>query len=310
MGKVFRGFLPTSHTKNLKKTHNSLILLDLIMKPKSRLYTLVKNWSKKPSSVVKEAGNTKLYSSATQNLNEQVTNWARTQDLFFELALEAQTQLTEFVILNSLIDCQEEDVLRLFNDGIRASCYWHSYSKPTAIMIPMKYEWLINQDILKGLQNALLNCHLPIGLINVGLMNRPTADDKIKLQDSIIKLQRLGVLLHLMNFDGTTIDCELLNDHDFRYVYLAGALLRQAIPGSQCEEKLLTLMKIAKSYDCKVVAGPIKLIYEKLAAEKWGVDSYFGQHIMPAMTIHQVVKLGKSAKQQTAMRSHLNKKPS
>jgi EAL domain-containing protein (putative c-di-GMP-specific phosphodiesterase class I) len=280
------------------------------MKPKSRLYTLVKNWSKKPSSVVKEAGNTKLYSSATQNLNEQVTNWARTQDLFFELALEAQTQLTEFVILNSLIDCQEEDVLRLFNDGIRASCYWHSYSKPTAIMIPMKYEWLINQDILKGLQNALLNCHLPIGLINVGLMNRPTADDKIKLQDSMIKLQRLGVLLHLMNFDGTTIDCELLNDHDFRYVYLAGALLRQAIPGSQCEEKLLTLMKIAKSYDCKVVAGPIKLIYEKLAAEKWGVDSYFGQHIMPAMTIHQVVKLGKSAKQQTAMRSHLNKKPS
>lgn len=280
------------------------------MKPKSRLYTLVKNWSKKPSSVVKEAGNTKLYSSATQNLNEQVTNWARTQDLFFELALEAQTQLTEFVILNSLIDCQEEDVLRLFNDGIRASCYWHSYSKPTAIMIPMKYEWLINQDILRGLQNALLNCHLPIGLINVGLMNRPTADDKIKLQDSIIKLQRLGVLLHLMNFDGTTIDCELLNDHDFRYVYLAGALLRQAIPGSQCEEKLLTLMKIAKSYDCKVVAGPIKLIYEKLAAEKWGVDSYFGQHIMPAMTIHQVVKLGKSAKQQTAMRSHLNKKPS
>ena len=280
------------------------------MKPKSRLYTLVKNWSKKPSSVVKEAGNTKLYSSATQNLNEQVTNWARTQDLFFELALEAQTQLTEFVILNSLIDCQEEDVLRLFNDGIRASCYWHSYSKPNAIMIPMKYEWLINQDILRGLQNALLNCHLPIGLINVGLMNRPTADDKIKLQDSIIKLQRLGVLLHLMNFDGTTIDCELLNDHDFRYVYLAGALLRQAIPGSQCEEKLLTLMKIAKSYDCKVVAGPIKLIYEKLAAEKWGVDSYFGQHIMPAMTIHQVVKLGKSAKQQTAMRSHLNKKPS
>jgi len=69
-------------------------------------------------------------------------------------------------------------------------------------------------------------------------------------------------------------------------------------------------MKIAKSYDCRVVAGPIKLIYEKLAAEKWGVDCYFGQHIMPAMTIHQVVKLGKSAQQQTAIRSHFNKKSS
>ena len=280
------------------------------MKPKSRLYTLVKNWSKRPPSVVKEAGNTKLYSSATQNINEPATNWAKAQELFFELALETHTQLTQFVILNSLIDCKDEDVLRLFNDGIRATCYWHSYSKPTAIMIPFKHEWLINQDILKGLQNALLNCHLPIGLIHVGLMNRPTANDKIKLQDSIIKLQRLGVLLHLMNFDGTPIDCELLNDHDFKYVYLSGSLLRQAIPGSQCEEKLLTLMKIAKSYDCRVVAGPIKLIYEKLAAEKWGVDCYFGQHIMPAMTIHQVVKLGKSVQQQTALRSHLNKKSS
>jgi hypothetical protein len=66
-------------------------------------------------------------------------------------------------------------------------------------------------------------------------------------------------------------------------------------------------MKIATSYGCKVATGPIKLIYEKLVAEKWGVDSYFGQHIMPAMTVHQVVKLGKRAKQQTAIRSHLNK---
>ena len=280
------------------------------MKPKSRLYTLVKNWSKKPPTVIKEAGNAKLYGSATQNLNQQIEKWGQAQDLFFELVLETQTQLTQFVMLNSLIDCQEEDVLRLFNDGIRASCYWHSYSKPTAIMIPVKCDWLTNQNILKGFQNALLNCHLPIGLINLGLINRPTTADKITLQDSIIKLQRLGVLLHLMNFDGTQIDCELLNDHDFKYVYLSGALLRQAIPGSQCEEKLLTLMRIAKKYDCKVTVGPIKLIYEKLAAEKWGVDSYFGQHIMPAMTIHQVMKLGKSAKQQTAMRSHLNKKSS
>ena len=280
------------------------------MKPKSRLYTLVKNWSKKPPTVIKEAANSKLYGSATQNINQQIENWGQAQDLFFELALETKTQLTQFVILNSLIDCPEEDVLRLFNDGIRASCYWHSYSKPTAIMIPVKCEWLINQNILKGLQNALLNCHLPIGFINVGLINRPTTDNKITFQDSIIKLQRLGVLLHLMNFDGTQMDCELLNDHDFKYVYLSGALLRQAIPGSQCEEKLSALMKIAKKYDCKVTVGPIKLIYEKLAAEKWEVDSYFGQHIMPAMTIHQVVKLGKSTKQQTAMRSHLNKKPS
>ncbi len=278
------------------------------MKPKSRLYTLVKNWSKKPPSIVKEAGNTNLYRSATQNPKEKLDNWGKAQDLFFELALNSQTQYTQFVILNSLIDCAQEDVLRLFNDGIRASCYWHSYSKPTAIMLPIRYEWLIDQDILKGLQNALLNCHLPIGLINVGLMNRPTTNKKIKLQDSIIKLQRLGVLLHLMNFEGHQIDCELLNDHDFKYVYVNASLLRQAIPGSQCEEKLLALIKIAKNYGCLVTAGPIKLIYEKLAAEKFGIDCYFGQHIMPAMTIHQVVKLGKSAKQQTAIRSYLNKK--
>ena len=56
------------------------------MKPKSRLYTLVKNWSKKPPSIVKEAGNTNLYRSATQNPKEELDNWGKAQDLFFEIA--------------------------------------------------------------------------------------------------------------------------------------------------------------------------------------------------------------------------------
>lgn len=278
------------------------------MKPKSRLYTLVKNWSKRPPSIVKEAGNTNIYCSAAQTGQEQLAKWGKAQDLFFELVLHPQNQYTQYVILNALINCHQEDVLRLFNDGIRASCYWHSYSKPTAIMIPIKCEWLIDTNILKGLQNALLNCHLPIGLIYIGLINRPSVEDKIQLQDSIIKLQRLGVMLHLMNFEGTQIECELLSEHDFKYVHIPATLLRQAIAGSQCEEKLASLIKIAKNYDCKVTTGPIKLIYEKLSAEKWGLDGYFGQHIMPAMTIHQVLKLGKSAQHQTAMRSYISKK--
>jgi len=42
-------------------------------------------------------------------------------------------------------------------------------------------------------------------------------------------------------------------------------------------------------------------------AEKQAIDCYFGKHIMPQMTLHQVLKMGKSAKQQLAMRQLIKK---
>jgi hypothetical protein len=42
-------------------------------------------------------------------------------------------------------------------------------------------------------------------------------------------------------------------------------------------------------------------------AEKHVIDCYYGKHIMPQMTLHQVLKMGKTAKQQLAMRQLIKK---
>jgi hypothetical protein len=49
-----------------------LILLDLIMKPKSRLYSLVKNWTKKPGLAVKELHQGQLYEVMLQPESQQL----------------------------------------------------------------------------------------------------------------------------------------------------------------------------------------------------------------------------------------------
>ncbi len=277
------------------------------MKPKSRLYSLVKNWTKKPSLAVKERHQGQLYEVMMQPESRQLEAWASTQHLSFELVLSSKDLVTEFVTLTPLEHASKDTVIDLVKDGIRAANYWHSFTKPHAIMLAMKAEWLTDPSLMNDFQEVLLKCYLPVGLIYVGISDLAQSKDANHLQEALVQLQRLGILFHLLNFTGQDEECQLMLNHRFTHIHLAGDLIRQAIPGSQCEKKLIALKALIHANDARSVAGPIKLMHEKTVAEKHAIDCYYGKHIMPQMTLHQVLKLGKTAKQQLAMKQLLKK---
>ena len=277
------------------------------MKPKARLYSLVKNWTKKPGLAVKDFNQGQLYEVMMQPESRQLEAWAESQNLSFELVLSSKDLVTEFVSLTSLRDASKENVIDLIKEGIRAANYWHSFTKPHAIMLSMKAEWLIDQDLMNAFQELLLKCHLPVGLIYVGISESAELKQATELQEALIQLQRLGILFHLLNFTGQDEECELMLNHRFTHIHLAGDLIRQAIPGSQCEKKLIALKALIHTNESLSVAGPIKLMHEKSVADKHAIDCYYGKHIMPQMTLHQVLKMGKTAKQQLAMRQLIKK---
>jgi EAL domain-containing protein (putative c-di-GMP-specific phosphodiesterase class I) len=272
------------------------------MKPKSRLYSLVKNWTKKPGLAVKELHQEKLYEVMMQPESRRLEVWANSQNLSFELALSSNDLVTEFVTLTALDQASKDAVIGLIKEGVRAANYWHGFLKPYPIMLAMKAEWLIDPDLMNGFQEVLLKCHLPIGLIYVGINDLAELKQTSQLEEALVQLQRLGVLFHLLNFTGQDEECQLMLHHRFTHIHLAGDLIRQAIPGSQCEKKLIALKALIHANDARSVAGPIKLMHEKSVAEKHAIDCYYGKHIMPQMTLHQVLKMGKTAKQQLAMR--------
>ncbi len=277
------------------------------MKPKSRLYSLVKNWTKKPGVAVKEFQQGQLYEVMMQPESKQLETWAESQNLSFELALSSQDLVTEFVTLTSLEHASKDTVIGLVKEGIRAANYWHSFTKPHSIMLNMKAEWLIDSDLMNDFQEVLLKCYLPVGLIYVGISHSAELKEASRLQEALVQLQRLGILFHLLNFTGQDEECHLMLNHRFTHIHLAGDLIRQAIPGSQCEKKLIALKALIHANDARSVAGPIKLMQEKTVAEKHDIDCYYGKHIMPPMTLHQVLKMGKSAKQQLAMKQLITK---
>jgi hypothetical protein len=277
------------------------------MKPKARLYSLVKNWTKKPKLAVKELHQGQLYEVMMQPESKQLETWSKSQNLSFELVLSTRDLVTEFVSLKSLEEAPKEAVIDLIKEGIRAANYWHSFAKPHAIMLAMKAEWLIDRELMNEFQEILLKCHLPIGLIYVGISDLSGLNQATQLQGSLVQLQRLGILFHLLNFTGQDEECQLMLNHRFTHIHLASDLIRQAIPGSQCEKKLISLKALIHANEALSVAGPIKLMHEKSVAEKQAIDCYFGKHIMPQMTLHQVLKMGKSAKQQLAMRQLIKK---
>jgi len=277
------------------------------MKPKSRLYSLVKNWTKKPGLAVKEFQQGQLYEVMMQPESKQLETWAESQNLSFELALSSQDLVTEFVTLTSLEHASKDTVIGLVKEGIRAANYWHSFTKPHSIMLNMKAEWLIDSDLMNDFQEVLLKCYLPVGLIYVGISHSAELKEASRLQEALVQLQRLGILFHLLNFTGQDEECHLMLNHRFTHIHLASDLIRQAIPGSQCEKKLIALKALIHANDARSVAGPIKLMQEKTVAEKHDIDCYYGKHIMPPMTLHQVLKMGKSAKQQLAMKQLITK---
>jgi EAL domain-containing protein (putative c-di-GMP-specific phosphodiesterase class I) len=277
------------------------------MKPKSRLYSLVKNWTKKPRLAVKEFHQGQLYEVMMQPESRQLEVWAESQNLSFELVLSSQDLVTEFVTLTPLEHASKETVIDLVKDGIRAANYWHSFTKPHAILLTMKAEWLIDQNLMSAFQEVLLKCHLPVGLIYVGISHSAELKEASQLQEALVQLQRLGVLFHLLNFTGEDEECQLMLNHRFTHIHLAGDLIRQAIPGSQCEKKLIALKALIHANEARSVAGPIKLMHEKTVAETHDLDCYYGKHIMPPMTLHQVLKMGKTVKQQLAMKQLIKK---
>jgi EAL domain-containing protein (putative c-di-GMP-specific phosphodiesterase class I) len=277
------------------------------MKPKSRLYSLVKNWTKKPSLVVKDFHQGQLYEVMMQPETRQLETWAESQNLSFELALSTKDLATEFVTLTSLEQASKEGVIDLVKEGIRAANYWHSFTKPHAIMLAMKVDWLLDSDLMQAIQELLLKCHLPVGLIYIGISDLAQSKQTTQLDEALVQLQRLGILFHLLNFTGQEEECQLMLNHRFTHIHIAGDLIRQAIPGSQCEKKLIALKALIQSNDSRSVTGPIKLMHEKSVAEKHAIDCYFGKHIMPPMTLHQVLKMGRTAKQQLAIRQLIEK---
>ncbi len=277
------------------------------MKPKSRLYSLVKNWTKKPSLAVKEFHQGQLFEVMMQPETKQLETWAESQNLSFELVLNTKDLVTEFVTLTSIEEAPKEAVLDLIKEGIRAANYWHSFTKPHAIMLTMKVDCLLDSDLMHAFQELLLKCHLPVGLIHVGISDLVQTKEISELDEALVQLQRLGILFHLLNFTGQEAECQLMLNHRFTHIHIAGDLIRQAIPGSQCEKKLIALKALIQANDSRSVTGPIKLMHEKSVAEKHAIDCYFGKHIMPPMTLHQVLKMGRTAKQQLAIRQLIKK---
>lgn len=277
------------------------------MTPKSRLYSLVRNWSKKPQRSVRDISPHQTYKLSEEPENEQLLQWSKAQELSFELVLSTQDECIQAVIMQSIQESLLDDVIRVFHQGVQAAAYWHSFAKPTPIMFPLKVEWLMNHNVMAGIQNALFNCHLPIGLIQIGIVDRAAEQQTLSLQDAIIKLQRMGILLHLLNFEGAEEDCQLIHDHSFTHIHLKDSLIRQAIPGSLCEKKLIHLNQMIHSYGSQSVAGPIKLLHDKSVAKKHIMDAYYGPHIMPAMTLHQVIKLGNRRQEKIVAKSLVKK---
>ena len=172
------------------------------MSPKSRLYTLVKAWKNKPFQEVRDACGDHWLGLSDQAL-EQHDCWSQRQAISHEPIFNAGGTKLTGSLFRPLLTATDTQLLRLFMEGLDTISYWYRSGRPIPGILPIPTHALISNHYIDALSDLILNSRLPVGLVSLGIQTLPNAEKAFAFKEGLLRLRRLGILLHLMDFIGT-----------------------------------------------------------------------------------------------------------
>ena len=172
------------------------------MSPKSRLYTLVKAWKNKPFQEVRDACGQPWLGLSGEALEEH-QSWSQRQAISNEPIFNNQgTKLTSS-LFRPLLTATDTQLLRLFMEGLDTITYWYRSGRFIPGVLPLPAEHLASSNFIDALSDLILNSRLPVGLVSLGVHKLNDADHMDSCMEGLLRMRRLGVLIHLLQFSGT-----------------------------------------------------------------------------------------------------------
>ena len=256
------------------------------MSPNSRLYTLVKAWKNKPFQEVRDACGEQWLGLSRQALEEH-QSWSQRQAISHEPIFNLEGTKLTGSLFRPLLTATDTQLLRLFMEGLDATAYWYRSGRFIAGILPIPAHALASSAYVDAMSDLILNSRLPVGLVSLGLQCLPDKDVLPACKEGLLRMRRLGVLLHLMNFKGSSTELLFLQEMQLDGIHLEMELLRSAVLPTQ-------IIAAAKKLQTQVYAGNISLVKDLENAKTLGVDHCYGGLMMPAVSRHQTLHLNDS----------------
>jgi EAL domain-containing protein (putative c-di-GMP-specific phosphodiesterase class I) len=253
----------------------------MLMSPKSRLYTLVKAWKNKPFQEVRDACGQPWLGLSGEALDEH-QSWSQRQAISNEPIFNSQgTKLTSS-LFRPLLTATDTQLLRLFMEGLDTITYWYRSGRFIPGILPLPAQHLASSNLIDALSDLILNSRLPVGLVILGAHKLTEADSMDSCMEGILRMRRLGVLIHLLDFSDANSQINWIKEIEPEGIHIEmGQFRGEGIPNE--------MISLGLKFQTQIYAGNISLVKDLENVIAMGAHHCYDGLMMPPISRHQML---------------------
>ena len=251
------------------------------MSPKSRLYTLVKAWKNKPFQEVRDACGQPWLGLSGEVLEEH-QSWSQRQAISNEPIFNNQGSKLTSSLFRPLLTATDTQLLRLFMEGLDTITYWYRSGRFIPGILPLPAQHLASADFIDALSDLILNSRLPVGLISLRVHKLKDADSMHSCMEGILRMRRLGVLIHLLEFSGSSSQIRWIEEMEPEGIHIdIGQFRTNGLPNE--------MVLLGQKFHSQIYASNITLVKDLENAMAMGSNQCYGGLMMPPVSRHQML---------------------
>lgn len=251
------------------------------MSPKSRLYTLVKAWKNKPFQEVRDACGQPWLGLSGEALEEH-RSWSQRQAISNEPIFNSQGSKLTSSLFRPLLATTDTQLLRLFMEGLDTITYWYRSGRFIPGILPLPAQHLASGGFIDALSDLILNSRLPVGLISLGINKLNDADCMHSCMEGLLRMRRLGVLIHLLDFSGSSSQIRWIEEMEPEGIHIdIGQFRAEGLPNA--------MIALHQKFHTQIYAGNITLVKDLENVMAMGAHHCYGGLMMPPVSRHQML---------------------
>ena len=259
------------------------------MSPKSRLYTLVKAWKNKPFQEVRDACGAPWLGISSQALEEH-QSWSKRQAISHEPIFNCKGTKLTGSLFRPLLTASDVQLLRLFMEGLDTIAYWYRSGRFIPGILPVPTHVIASSDYTDALSDLILNSRLPVGLIALGIPSLPDSDIADAYQEGLLRLRRLGVLLHFMDFSGNVEQLHWISEMKMDGIHIDMSQLRD----KTMSDSVIAQLRQSPYSPTQIYASHVGLVKDLENASVLQMNHCYGGLMMSPLSRHQMLQINDS----------------
>ncbi len=259
------------------------------MSPKSRLYTLVKAWKNKPFQEVRDACGDPWLGLSSQALEEH-QSWSKRQAISHEPIFNCKGTKLTGSLFRPLLTASDMQLLRLFMEGLDTIAYWYRSGRYIPGILPIPTHAIASIGYVDAMSELILNSRLPVGLVSIGIQTIPDPDSANACKEGLLRLRRLGVLLHFLKFTGTVEELQWITEMQLEGVHIDMSQMRE----HELADDVLSQLRKSPYSPTQIYASNIGLVKDLENASSLIADHSYGSLMMSPISRHQMLQINDS----------------